>query len=60
MPVGLTVWVRLVEEPELLERFGEGYRSYRRAVPAFFPRWRAWGRFLAFLIRGEGEQLTRM
>ncbi|MEW6718463.1 MAG: isoprenylcysteine carboxylmethyltransferase family protein [Chloroflexota bacterium] len=38
MPLGLTLWVRLVEEEELIERFGEGYVSYRREVPAFWPR----------------------
>jgi protein-S-isoprenylcysteine O-methyltransferase Ste14 len=27
-----------VEEPELRERFGEGYRDYCRSVPRWFPR----------------------
>ena len=38
MPIGLTFWLRLAEEPELIERFGAGYAEYRRRVPAFWPR----------------------
>ena len=34
-PLGLTGWVRLVEEKELLKRFPD-YRDYRRHVPAFW------------------------
>lgn len=47
------VWVRSVEEPELIERFGESYKSYRTRVPAFFnlnPR--AWMTLFRFLIIG--------
>ncbi len=53
MPIGITLWVRLVEEPELIERFGEGYAEYRREVPAFWPRLRDVGRFFRFLISGR-------
>lgn len=53
MPLGLTGWLRLVEEKELLERFGEGYTDYRRKVPAFWPRLRDVGKFLRFLITGQ-------
>jgi protein-S-isoprenylcysteine O-methyltransferase Ste14 len=53
MPVGMTVWLKLVEEPELIERFGEGYASYRRAVPAFAPRLRDVGKFWRFLVYGK-------
>lgn len=47
-------WVRLVEEPELIERFGEGYREYRARVPAFFnlnPR--TWPVLWRFLLTGR-------
>lgn len=32
--------VRLIEEPELRERFGEQYEAYTRRVPRWFPRLR--------------------
>ena len=32
--------VRLIEEPELRERFGEQYETYTRRVPRWFPRLR--------------------
>ena len=53
MPIGLTIWLRLVEEPELIERFGEAYREYRKKVPAFWPRWQDARKFWRFLIRGQ-------
>lgn len=51
--LGLWGWVRLVEEKELIERFGDSYREYRKRVPAFWPRPRAVGGFLNFLITGR-------
>ena len=53
MPIGLTIWLRFVEEPELLERFGEDYAEYRRRVPAFWPRLHDAKRFFRFLISGR-------
>jgi protein-S-isoprenylcysteine O-methyltransferase Ste14 len=53
-PLAMTVWLRWVEEAELIERFGEGYRDYRRRVPALFnfdPR--TWGVLWRFLVRGK-------
>ena len=35
-------FVRWYEEPALARQFGEQYRSYRRAVPAWWPRIRPW------------------
>jgi len=53
MPLGLTIWLRLVEEKELLERFGTGYADYRQKVPAFWPRLHDWDKFYRFLITGK-------
>ena len=45
---GLAVWaamatfVRWYEEPVLLERYGDQYERYRRAVRAWLPRLRPW------------------
>ncbi len=36
IPIFLFGWIRLVEEPELLQRF-PGYAEYRKRVPAFLP-----------------------
>jgi protein-S-isoprenylcysteine O-methyltransferase Ste14 len=35
-------FVRLYEEPALRRQFGAEYERYRRAVPAWLPRWRPW------------------
>ena len=49
---GLWGWVRLVEEKELIERFGQAYVEYRQHVPPFLPRLRDLGGFFGFLIAG--------
>ena len=51
--LGLCGWVRLVEEKELIERFGPAYLEYRQRVPAFWPRLRHLKGFFEFLIVGE-------
>ena len=45
-PVIVLAYVLLArrEERQVLERFGEQYRPYRRRVPMFFPRPGQWGR----------------
>ena len=35
-------FVRLYEEPALTRQYGEEYEDYRRAVPGWWPRLRAW------------------
>ena len=51
--LGLWSWVRLVEEKELIQRFGSGYVDYQKRVPAFGPRLRDLRRFIEFLIVGR-------
>jgi protein-S-isoprenylcysteine O-methyltransferase Ste14 len=51
--LGLWAWVRLVEEKELIERFGPAYAEYRRRVPAFWPRRRDLKMFFEFLMVGR-------
>lgn len=36
------VYIPLVEEPLLVQRFGASYREYCRHVPQLLPRWRPW------------------
>src|SRR5215203_859697 len=38
----VAAFVRFYEEPTLASRFGADYEAYRRAVPAWWPRLRAW------------------
>jgi len=36
------IYIPIVEEKELEERFGEDYRQYKAHVPRWIPRWRLW------------------
>ncbi len=38
----VAAFVRFYEEPTLARRFGADYETYRRAVPAWWPRLRPW------------------
>jgi protein-S-isoprenylcysteine O-methyltransferase Ste14 len=40
--LAVSAFVHFYEEPTLLRRFGAEYESYRRAVPAWWPRRRPW------------------
>lgn len=51
-PFGLFAWVRLVEERDLIERFGEGYIDYRKSTPAFWPQLKNLGNFWKYIISG--------
>ena len=51
--LGLWGWVRLVEEKELIQRFGPAYVEYQKRVPAFGPRLRDLRAFFGFLIVGR-------
>ena len=51
LPLGLTGWVRLVEEKELLERIPD-YAEYRKHTPAFWPKIKSIPAFLKFIFIG--------
>ena len=53
MPLGFIGWIRLVEEKELIERFGQSYLDYRKHIPAFWPQLRDLGKFFIFLFTGK-------
>ena len=53
LPLGFTGWIRLVEEKELIERFGQSYRDYLKHTPAFWPQLRDTGKFFNFLLTGK-------
>jgi protein-S-isoprenylcysteine O-methyltransferase Ste14 len=53
MPLGLIGWIRLVEEKELVERFGQPYIDYRRRVPAFWPQLHNLRKFYTSLFTGR-------
>ncbi|MHA1345459.1 MAG: methyltransferase family protein [Candidatus Heimdallarchaeaceae archaeon] len=42
-----------IEEKELIERFGEGFKEYRKEVPALIIHPRNWGKFFKFLLGKE-------
>jgi len=52
LPLGVTGWVRLVEEKELLERIPD-YAEYRKHTPAFWPRIKNLPIFFKFLFTGK-------
>ena len=52
LPLGVTGWVRLVEEKELLQRIPI-FVEYRQQVPAFFPKIKHLPTFFKFLLTGE-------
>ena len=48
--LGFYVHIYLVEEKELIQRFGDSYKSYQKKVPAFFIRPKDINIFLRFLF----------
>ena len=40
--LGNPIYIPLVEEPGLLKRFGDDYRTYKQNVPRWIPRLRGW------------------
>jgi protein-S-isoprenylcysteine O-methyltransferase Ste14 len=49
--IGFYLHIHFVEEKELIQRFGDSYRNYRKNVSAFFVSPRKMSIFLGFLFR---------
>ena len=47
---GFYIHITLIEERELMQRFGESYRNYRKKVPAFFVNPKDLGKLFHFLV----------
>lgn len=52
---GFYLHIHFVEEKELIQRFGDSYRDYRKEVPAFFINPKSINTFLHFLFKKEGK-----
>ena len=48
--VGMKMHLKLVEEKELIERFGEQYKKYRENVPAFFVKLKDFKKYFSILL----------
>ena len=48
--VGIKAHLKFVEEKELIQRFGEGYKNYRKEVPALHVRFRDLWKYFRFLF----------
>jgi protein-S-isoprenylcysteine O-methyltransferase Ste14 len=48
--LGFYIHIHLVEEKELIQRFGDSYLNYRKEVPPFFVKPRNYYRFLKFVF----------
>lgn len=49
--IGINIHLKLVEEKELIERFGEGYKKYKEKVPAFFVRVKDLKKYFSFVFK---------
>lgn len=49
--VGMKMHLKLVEEKELIERFGEQYKKYRENVPAFFVKLKDVKKYFSILFK---------
>ena len=55
--LAMVAFAHAVEEPMLLDRFGEQYEEYRREVPAWWPRLRPWKE--SHSARSRADELRR-
>lgn len=50
---GMLIHIHFIEEKELINRFGNSYKEYRKKVPAFFVRPKNWRQFFKFILGKE-------
>ncbi|MHA1933486.1 MAG: methyltransferase family protein [Promethearchaeota archaeon] len=48
--IGINIHIKSVEEKELIERFGDGYKKYKEEVPAFFVRLKDLKKYFSFIF----------
>ena len=48
--IGINIHLKFVEEKELIERFGKGYKQYKKDVPAFLVRFKDFKKYLSFIF----------
>ncbi|MHA1303807.1 MAG: methyltransferase family protein [Candidatus Heimdallarchaeaceae archaeon] len=48
--IGMNYHSICVEDKELIERFGEDFKKYRKSVPSLLIRPKNWGKFIRFLM----------
>ncbi len=51
--IGMNIHVKVVEEKELLQRFGASYEDYKKSTPAFFFHPKNFPKYIKFLIGQE-------
>lgn len=49
--IGINIHIRLVEERELIQRFGDSYKKYKKEVPAFIVRFRDLKTYFSFIFK---------
>ena len=49
--IGINLHLKFVEEKELIRRFGESYKNYKKEVPAFFVKLKNLRKYLRFIFR---------
>ncbi|MFW9971455.1 MAG: methyltransferase family protein, partial [Candidatus Odinarchaeota archaeon] len=50
---GMYIHIHFVEDKELINRFGDSYKEYRKKTPAFFVYIKRWGSFFKFILGRE-------
>ncbi|MFX1312405.1 MAG: methyltransferase family protein [Promethearchaeota archaeon] len=51
--IGMYIHIHFVEEKELINRFGDSYKEYKKKIPAFFVHIKNWNLFLKFILGRE-------